>query len=167
VKIGHGRRARFLRYAATSAAATLASAATFAVAYRLLHAGAQVASVTAFGAGALINFTGNRFWTWAHTRTRELSAGARRHRQGLGRDAILYAVLAVATALAATGVTTLADRYTGHLSVADNLRVVLVEAAYFATYAAMFLVKFVLLDRVLFGARPVGPRREVHSTTRA
>jgi putative flippase GtrA len=141
--IGHGRWGRFLRYAATSAVATLASAATFAVTYRLLHAGPQLASVTAFAAGALINFTGSRLWAWA------------RQRRGLSRDAILYAALAICTALAAAGVTSLADGYTGRLGLSDDRRVVLAEVAYFATYAAMFLVKFVLLDRVLFASRPV------------
>jgi len=121
------------------------SAVTFALVYRVLHLGPAVASVTAFVAGALINFVGNRYWAWA-----------RRQRRQLGRDAIGYAVLSVGTALAATGTTSLADRYTN--------RLVLVEAAYFAAYAAMFLVKFALLDRVLFANRS---RHQVESTTRA
>jgi putative flippase GtrA len=148
VKIGHARWGRFLRYAATSAVATGASATTFAVAYRLLHLGPLAASVAAFVSGAVVNFVGNRFWTWSL-----------RQRQGLGRDGISYAVLAVTTALGAAGVTTLADRYSAQL--ADNERVIVVEAAYFATYAAMFLVKFVLLDRVIFVDRLVHARREV------
>jgi putative flippase GtrA len=142
--IGRGRWGRFLWYSATSAAATLTSAATFAVAYRALHAGPQVASVAAFASGALVNFTGNRFWAWA-----------RRHRKGLGRDAVYYALLAVATAVLATAVTSLADGYAGRLSISDDEQALLVEGAYFATYAAMFLVKFMLLDKVLFAARPV------------
>jgi putative flippase GtrA len=156
VKIGRGRWGRFVRYAATSAVATLASAAVFAVTYRLLHAGPGLASVAAFAAGALVNFTGSRFWAWA-----------RRQRQGLGRDAIFYAVVAVGTALVATAVTSVADGYTGRLGLSDDRRVVLAEAAYFATYAAMFLVKFVLLDRVLFGSRLPRSRHQVDTTTRA
>lgn len=114
--------------------ATGVSAVTFAVAYRLLHAGPQLSSVAAFAAGAAVNFVANRFWAWS-----------RRHRLGLGRDLAGYLALAVATALAAAGVTSLAEKYTRAW--------VLVEAAYFATYAAMFLVKFVLLDRVIFRSR--------------
>jgi putative flippase GtrA len=136
-------RGRFVRYAAGSAAATGASAVTFALAYRGLHAGPQVASVTAFAAGALVNFVSARFWAWS-----------RRHRLGLSRDLAGYLALAVTTALAAATVTTIAERHTRTW--------LLVMAAYFGTYAAMFLVKFVLLDRVIFRSR-----HHVVKTTRA
>jgi putative flippase GtrA len=128
------RKGRFLRYVVGSAFATGTSAVTFAVAYRLLHTGPQVSSVTAFAAGAAVNFVANRFWAWS-----------RHQRLGLGRDLAGYLVLAVSTALAAAAVTSLAERYTRTWA--------LVEASYFATYAAMFLVKFVLLDRVIFRSR--------------
>jgi putative flippase GtrA len=152
--IVRGRWGRFLRYAATSAVASLASAATLWIAYRLLNVGPLVASVAAFGAGALVNFTGNRFWAWA-----------RRHRRGLGRDAAYYAAMAIGTAVAAAFVTRLADGYTGRLSISDNEQAVLVEAAYFGTYAAMFLVKFMVLDRVLFATRPAATPEPVENTT--
>jgi putative flippase GtrA len=156
VVIAQGGWGRFLKYAASSAAATLCSAVTFALAYRILHVGPQVASITAFAAGAVVNFTGSRYWAWgARTRNR------------LRRDVVLYACLAVATALAAAGVTSVAEAYTTRLGVSADQQAILVEAAYFATYAAMFLVKFVLLDRVLFAARPLRSRHQVDSTTRA
>jgi putative flippase GtrA len=134
---------RFIRYAAGSAIATLVSAVTFAVSYRLLNLGPEVSSVAAFAAGALINFVAYRFWAWA-----------RRQRRGLGRDAAWYALLAVGTALVAIGVTTVTDWYVDQAGATPNHQALLVEASYFATYAAMFLVKFVLLDRVIFRARP-------------
>jgi putative flippase GtrA len=143
------RRGRFLRYAAGSVAAVLVSALAFAVAYRLLELGPRVASVTAFLAGALVNFSASRFWAWD-----------RRRRFGLGRDVVGYALLAVAIAVVATGVTSLAD---AQLAGTDpDRRAVLVEATYFATYAVLFLVRFVLLDRVVFRSR-----HHVPSTTRA
>lgn len=141
--IRRGGWGRFLRYAATSGVATLLSLSTFAVAYRLLHLGPRAASVAAFAAGFVVNFTGSRFWAWA-----------RRHRQGLGRDALSYALVAVTTAAAAAGSTSLADWYGRRLHISENQRTVLVESAYFATYAAVFLVKFMLLDRLLFAPRP-------------
>lgn len=128
----------------------------FAGAYRLLHLGPGLASVSAFMAGFLVNFLGNRYWAWA-----------RRQRQRLGRDVLGYALLAVTSALVATGVTSLADRYTGRLGVSGDQRALLVEMAYFATYAAMFMVKFVLLDRVLFGSRPDRPRARPAAGPRA
>jgi putative flippase GtrA len=108
-----------------------------------------VASGAAFLAGVLVNFTAGRFWAWD-----------RRARRGLGRDALAYAALAVATALAAAVVTSVTH---GYLRDADpDRRAVLVEASYFATYAALFLFKFLVLDRVIFRSRS-----QVPSTTRA
>jgi putative flippase GtrA len=140
---------RFIRYTVASGAATVVSALAFALVYRQLRLGPQVASGTAFVGGALVNFTANRFWAWE-----------RRARFRLGRDALGYALLAIGTAGAAAAVTSAADWL---LHDADaTRRAVLVEAAYFATYGALFLVKFVLLDRVLFRSR-----HQVPSTTRA
>ncbi len=136
------RGRRFLRYAVGSAFATGISAISFALTYRMLHAGPQLASFCAFAAGAVVNFLANRFWAWSRTQ-----------RIGLGRDVAGYAALAVSTALAASGVTTLTERHTG--------RWLLVEASYFATYALMFVIKFVLLDRVVFRSRA-----QVETTTR-
>jgi putative flippase GtrA len=132
---------RFVRYAVGSALATLVSAVTFAVSYRM-NLGPEVSSVAAFAAGALINFVANRFWAWA-----------RRQRRGLGRDAAWYALLAVGTALVAIGVTTVTDWYVDQAGTSPNHQALLVEASYFATYAAMFFVKFVLLDRLIFRPR--------------
>lgn len=141
--------ARFARYAVGSGLATVTSAAAFALAYRVLDQGPRVATGAAFLAGALVNFAVSRFWAWN-----------RRVRGGLGRDAVSYALLAVTAALAAAVVTSITHAL---LRDADpDRRAVLVEASYFATYAALFLVKFVVLDRVVFRSR-----HQVASTTRA
>ena len=142
-QLARPRAGRFVRYSVGSALATLVSAVTFALAYRGLQTGPAVASIAAFAAGVVVNFVANRFWAWS-----------RRHRLGLGRDLAAYTTLAITTALAAVGVTSLIDQHT------DTW--ILVEVSYFATYAAMFLVKFVLLDRVIFRSRA-----QVESTTRA
>ena len=142
---------RFLRYAVGSGLATLTSAAVFALVYRVLDEGPRLASIAAFLAGAVVNFTSNRFWAWQ-----------RRRRPGLGRDALLYAAVAVVSALAATGVTSLT-----HAALADadpDRRAVLVEVSYFATYAGLFLLKFLVLDRLVFHTKD---RNQVDSTTRA
>jgi putative flippase GtrA len=140
-----------MRYTAGSLLATAVSAVTFAVAYRTLGLGPQLSSVAAFAAGALVNFVANRFWAWS-----------RRHRRGLGRDLFWYAVLAASSGLAAIGVTSATDWYEDRIGATPNHQALLVEASYFASYAAMFLVKFMVLDRVLFRSRA-----QVDSTTRA
>jgi putative flippase GtrA len=131
---------RLLRYSVGSGVAALGSAVTFALAYRVLGEGPLVASVAAFLVGAVVNFVAGRFWAWG-----------RRSRPGLGRDALSFGVVAVLSALAATGVTTVTH---GMLHDADpNRRAVLVEASYFATYAVLFGLKFLVLDRVVFRSR--------------
>jgi putative flippase GtrA len=145
---GRTRRGRFARYALGSAGAVLVSAVAFALAYRLFDLGPQLSSLAAFLAGALVNFTASRFWAWE-----------RRQRRGLRRDALGYALLALCCALTAAAVTSAVHAV---LRDADpGQRAVLVEASYFAVYAAVFLVRFVLLDRVLFRSR-----HQVPSTTR-
>jgi putative flippase GtrA len=140
---------RFARYAVGSGLATVTSAVAFALAYRVLDQGPRVATGAAFLAGAVVNFAASRFWAWN-----------RRVRHGLGRDAVAYAALAVTAALAAAVVTSVTHAL---LRDADpDRRAVLVEASYFATYAALFLVKFVVLDRLVFRSR-----HQVPSTTRA
>jgi putative flippase GtrA len=133
---------RFIRYAAGSALATLTSAGTFAVVFHF-NGGPRLASLAAFLTGAAVNFVAGRFWAWK--------------RQGpvrLRRDMVAYLALSISIALAATVVTSLTDHYARRSDVlADNLGLV-VEAAYFATYGAMFLLKFAILDRVVFRPRP-------------
>ena len=145
------RIGRFVRYAIGSGVATAVSAVVFAVSYRVLHEGPRVSSVAAFASGALVNFAANRFWAWG-----------RKERVGLGKDLISYAVVAVATALAAAGVTSATENVAPKIAMLADHVADAVEASYFATYAAMFLVKFVVLDRLVFRSRA-----QVENTTRA
>jgi putative flippase GtrA len=140
---------RFLRYAVGSGAATLTSAIVFALIYRVLDGGPRSASGAAFLAGAVVNFAAGRFWAWG-----------RRGRPGLHRDVVRYALVAVGSAVAATVVASLTHAYSTGL--AADRRAVLVEASYFATYAVLFGVKFLVLDRLVFRSR-----HQVPNTTRA
>jgi putative flippase GtrA len=138
---------RFLKYALGSGLATLTSAAAFAIVYHIGNE-PRVASVVAFASGAVVNFIAGRFWAWE-----------RRARPGLGRDVVSFAVISVVSALAAAGVTSLTH---SALTDADpDTRAVLVEASYFATYAVLFMAKFLLLDRLVFRSR-----HQVPNTTR-
>jgi putative flippase GtrA len=137
-----GRRARFARYAMGSVLATAVSAVVFALGYRWIGLGPRTTSVTAFASGAVVNFSANRFWAWD-----------RRRLPGLGRDLLSYAVIALATAAAASGITTLTESYAVRIGASDNYRTLLVEIGYFSSYAMMFMIKFVVLDRIVFTPR--------------
>ena len=139
---GVSRTVRFARYSAGSVLASAVSAVVFALAYHFGHTGPRIATLAAFLSGAVVNFVAGRFWAW------------RRRGPGLGRDAFGYALVAVSTAVAAGATTTVTEWYAQRLALTDLHRTVAVEAAYFATYGAVFVVKFVLLDRVVFARAP-------------
>jgi putative flippase GtrA len=145
-----GPRWKFARYLVGSLLATATSAVVFAVAYSVLHLGPRPSTAVAFVAGAVVNFAANRFWAWG-----------RRRRAGLGRDALAYAALSLFTAVIAAQATATAESHAAQLT--DTYRAVVVESSYFAVYGAMFLVKFLVLDRIVFATRS---RSQVEQTTR-
>ena len=129
------------RYGASSVIAGLISEGTFALCF-WLGSSATVASLIAFVAGAVPNYLMNRYWAWQ-----------RRDRIGGARELVPYLVIIVSTALLATLITNGADalvrgRIESHLA-----RTVLVSAAFLATYGVMFVLKFVLFDRLIFAGR--------------
>jgi putative flippase GtrA len=132
--------ARLLRFVVSSLLATLVSAAVFPVVYQ--GGGPRLATLAAFGTGALVGFVVNRSWTWKG-----------RDRTMLGRDIFGYAVVACSLAALAAVATTVTDRYTTRAGIDRATRTVLVECAYLGTYLVMFGVKFVVLDRWVFRAR--------------
>src|ERR1051325_5065405 len=77
---------RFLRYAVGSATASAVSAVTLAAAYQGIGLDPRVSSISAFCAGALVNFLIYRFWAWRAT----ADAGA----AAVRRDFLKYAVVA-------------------------------------------------------------------------
>ena len=141
-RVVHGRGGkivRFVRYSVGSALATAVSAVVFAMAYHVHGIGPEISSIAAFLSGALVNFSVSRLWTWRGPRRRRVS-----------RDALGFAVIAVLTALAATVATSVTEGYARRTGMTPTGRAILVEGAYFFVYAAMFLIKFALLDRVVF-----------------
>lgn len=132
---------KLTRYTAGSVVATVISEIVFVVWYAL-GAAAAIASVAAFIAGAIPNYFLNRRWAWQHSSGRHTS-----------RQAGTYAAIVIGTALLAIAVTSLTDAWSRHAIASHVMQVFLGGAAYFLTYAVMFLVKFALFDRVVFADR--------------
>ncbi|WP_034274796.1 GtrA family protein [Haloechinothrix halophila] len=145
------RKRRFLlwgRYTGASVIAAVISEAAILTAYGL-GAAAMVAGVIAFVAGAIPNYLLNRYWAWQQ-----------RGRADRKRETLPYVVIVIVTAVTAIGVTTLADSWAQAHIASHSWRTILVGAVYLATYGFMFIVKFVLFDRLIFanrGARTPGP----------
>jgi putative flippase GtrA len=142
---GPGLRVRLWgRYTASSVIAGVISSVVFLVAY-WFEAAPVVATLVAFVAGAVPNFLMQRYWTWRRTGTPHPV-----------REALPYLATIVSTALLASLVTTLADRWVEAHVGPHGLGVFLVGAAFLGTYGVMFVVKFVLLDRLIFAGRRAG-----------
>ena len=103
----------------------------------------MLASVLAFVAGAVPNYLMNRYWAWQ-----------RRGRPDHRREVLPYAVIVIVTAITAILVTTAADRWVRDHVATHGWQVALVGAAFLGTYGAMFVLKFLLFDRLIFVDRP-------------
>jgi putative flippase GtrA len=150
--------ARFVRYSAASAVATVVSFVTLAVAVGVFGLGAVPAAIAAFCTGALVAFVINRYWSWGIEKS-----------QGAGRDFVRYWAVAVITALLATECAHLGAVYAQHAGLTGLSKIVVIEGAYFGSYAVTFVAKFLLLDRFVFteSRRAVRSRTQVENTTRA
>jgi len=126
------------RYTGASVIAGVISEAVFVVTY-WFGAVPLAASLLAFVAGAVPNYLMNRYWAWQ-----------RRGRPDRMREILPYALIVVVTALTAILVTTAADRWVRDHVTAHPVQVILVSAAFLATYGTMFILKFVLFDRFIF-----------------
>lgn len=136
------------RYTAASVIAGVISQVVFLVTY-WFGAAPVAASVVAFVAGAVPNYLMNRRWAWR-----------RSDKPHPVRETLPYAVIIIGTALVAILATTLADRWVVAHVGSHTLQVFLVGAAFLGTYGAMFVLKFVLFDRLIFagdGARTPEP----------
>jgi putative flippase GtrA len=150
------RWVKIWRYTASSVLAAATSAVVFAAAYAL-GAGNVPANVLAFVAGAVPNWVLNRSWAWQ-----------RRGKVHVGREVVLYAVVSLVSLAASSAATGWAAREAQVVTGDHLLRVLLVAAAYVATYGVLFVLKYVIYELVVFaddGRRPRS-RHQVPSTTR-
>jgi putative flippase GtrA len=128
---------RLIRYSIGSVVAAVTSALAFAICF---HTGVATtpASLIAFFAGAIPNYILNRKWAWQRT-------GA----VDVWREVVLYGLVSAVSFIAAAAATGWAAHATRNVS-DDAEKTILVTGAYVATYAALFLAKFVCFDLVVF-----------------
>ena len=163
-----GRLGTFLRYGAGSLVAMGCSEVVLIGAYAVAGAGALLATVLAWSAGAAPNYVLNRRWAWREEGElggdegrppRGVRAAARR------RELALYWGITFCTAVAAVGATALMDSWIKGSVSERGMQSVLLAAAYLLAYGVVFVTKFALFDNVVFASRR--SRRQVPSTTRA
>ncbi|MET9313395.1 GtrA family protein [Kribbella sp. NPDC003505] len=132
------RRGRWLlwaKYSASSVVATVVSQLAFALCYWFGTA-AIVATLVAWLAGAVPNYVLNRRWTW-----------------GRSGQKLPYTMIVIGSAVTAAVVTSVTDHLVQPVD-SHALKTLLVTGSYFGTYAVLFIVKFVLFDRLVFAKSP-------------
>ncbi|WP_165956454.1 GtrA family protein [Kribbella antibiotica] len=135
------RRSRMVlwaKYSASQAISTAVSQVAFALCY-FFGAAALWATVIAWMAGGIPNYALSRRWAW--------------NRRG---QMLPYAIIVVGSAAVAALTTTLADQAAQAWVDSRFWQTMAVSGSYFATFAALFVVKFWLFDSWVFAA-PVQP----------
>jgi putative flippase GtrA len=129
---------RLFRAATSSALATGISQVSL---IGLLWWGAApaLASAVAFVAGAIPNYFLARRWAWG-----------RRGTPAVRRELLPYFLVIGLTGLASVGLTTLAGHLTEPLELSGFVRIIVLDAVFLAGYAIVFVMKFALLDRIVF-----------------
>ncbi|WP_167166387.1 GtrA family protein [Saccharomonospora amisosensis] len=134
---------RLFRAATSSIVATSISQVTL---IGLLWWGAtpSLASAVAFVAGAIPNYFLARSWAWG-----------RKGKPQVARELMPYFAVIGAAGLASVGLTTVAGWITEPLRISGFVRIIVLDAAFLASYSLVFILKFALLDRLVFagGAR--------------
>lgn len=124
--------------------ATVCSEVAFVLLYGPLGVGTTWSSVVSWLAGAIPNYWLNRSWAWRQT-----------GRPSLRREVVPYAVIILITLVIATVVTSAVDHAVRGSALPHDAQVTLVAAAFFGVYVIMFVLRFLLLDRLF--SRLAGP----------
>lgn len=142
--LSRSRLLLWAKYSASSVIATVVSQVAFALCYWFGTA-AIVATLVAWISGAVPNYVLNRRWTW-----------------GRSGQKLPYTIIVVGSAVTAAVVTSVTDHLVQPLD-SHLWKTVLVTGSYLATYAVLFIVKFVLFDRLVFAKKTVADPVEVRT----
>jgi putative flippase GtrA len=160
--LAHPVRGRLTKFAISSVVAAGTSAVVLAVLYAM-HVNTTLATVLAFFAGAVPNWSINRRWTWKV-----------RGRVAFGREIFAYLVVSAATLVLLSLATNGADAFVKahHIQQGTGLRVLIVTGSYFLTLAVLYGARFFLYEKWIFSGRSrlraaLRSRRQVWSAARA
>lgn len=140
------------RFAVGSAVAFGCSELTFLLLYGALGASAALSGGVAFLAGAVPNFLLQRYWTWK-----------RSGRIALRGELLPYLMVIALNGLLATGVTAGVERLLAPALQHHGSRTALLAITFAGAYVLLYVLKFVLLDRLVFGADTARARRDERS----
>jgi putative flippase GtrA len=131
-----------LRYCAVSAIATLTSLTVLGVLVATRTASPAWANVVATAVGTVPSFELNRRWVWRKTGGRSVAA-----------EIVPFCVLSFAGLLLSTVAVDVAARWASAIGFTGVMRTLAVEVANIAAFGSLWVLQYVVLDRVLFAPR--------------
>jgi putative flippase GtrA len=139
---------RLARYASVSAIATIVGLSTLAVLIDVGHWSPTWANVVATALGTVPSFELNRRWVWG-----------RDGRRSLLREVLPFCGLCLAELVASSAAVHATAAWTHGEGWGRGVRTLADSAANVTTYGLLWVVQYVLLDRVLFARRSAGGAR--------
>lgn len=136
------RLRRLVKFATVSAISVVVNQSTLLVTFGLLHWPARPANLTAFVMSTIPSFELNRRWTWR-----------RSGRTHVRRELAPFWILAIIGLIASDQATRFAASASADVA-SRPIRTLVVMLAALSTYGVLWLVKFVLLDRLVWGEPP-------------
>jgi putative flippase GtrA len=123
-----------------SVVSTTVSLTTLVLATVVFGIPAAIANIVATTLATFPSYHLNRRWTWG-----------RRDRSDPWRETLPFWILAFSGLALSTIAVGLADSWAASMHLAPTIRTAAVLGAHLSGFAALWIVQFILLDRVLFG----------------
>lgn len=130
---------KLLRYGAVSLVATATSMTVLGVLVGTRIASPVWANVVATAAGTVPSFELNRRWVWRKTGDRSIPA-----------EILPFCALSFAGLVLSTVTVAAAARWANDTGFTGSLRTVAVEVANVTAFGALWILQYIVLDRVLF-----------------
>jgi putative flippase GtrA len=128
------------KYSVVSVVSTVVSLGGLALFYGVLQlSSAAWCNLMATAIATVPSYYLNRTWAWGKT-----------GKSHLMKEVVPFWVVAVLSALISTGVVRVAELWAHHITHSHSTITLIVEAANFATYGALWIGKFVLFNKLLF-----------------
>ena len=134
---------QWCRYGTVSIVATLTGMTVLGVLVSTTSMPAALANVIATAVGTVPSFELNRRWVWRKTGKRSL-----------GGEVAPFWVLSFAGLALSTLAVGAAATWAAHAGVGAATRTLVIEAANVAAFGSLWIVQFLILDRILFRATP-------------
>lgn len=128
-----------IRYSLVSVVAVAVSQTVFVTVYSLLHWSASRSAMFSTAIGAIPSYFLNRLWVWG-----------KKGRSHLWREIVPFWTLAFISLAFSAWASGTAERYVETHDVSKLVKTALVTGAYFGSFAVLWVVKFIIFNKVLF-----------------